>query len=549
LEVKKRFFIQRSRFLCSFRKKDPEGAYDRQALKIVEKLKAASFENLLTRINVERFSDVPEELTERERALKFGLRELNRHIAEELSKVNPDMGVVRKLRDERRLKERSFKALKARLKKDFPAYAGLKYPDPIYAHSLEKRILDRDEAILEYMVTRSKTYVFAIDRRGFRARTIDYSQMSLQHDVEALLRPLHRADTNASWDPSVAYRLYDQLVRPVEYLFKRNKNVTIIPHGPLVSLPFEMLVCSKAHAQKKFWSEKNRPTYLIEKYTFCYAPSASALAYLKSRKRKKAPGWSLVAFGDADYRDSDPNRKLNEHAEKLFGLIRRSGERLAGQGLRPLSGARKGISEIARIVGGPNQTYLGREATESLFKKADLSRYCYVHLATHGVMLGGVGKLWRQPAVVFSLYGDTQNDGFLQLGEAFGLKLNSDLLVLTSCLSCAPTAGVMDTGIEGMSRAFLFAGADSVILSMWQVNDRSASRLFIQMYEKLKDLSRSEALRHAKLSLIHQRGTSHPRYWAPFVLIGNWRADRKSTYHEVDASEIRFKGFPCGGKC
>ncbi len=357
---------------------------------------------------------------------------------------------------------------------------------------------------------------------------MEYSSKDLERDIDLLTRPLRHADTQSNWDPSIAYRLYFYLIKPLEYFLAGKKTVVVIPHGPLAALPFEILVDSKEHADKRFWSAKDPPSYLLEKYAFAYAPSVSVLSSLRARKSDRVPGWNLVAFGDAIYRDEEKKRKLNPGAEKLISSLAGDSSGSRGSELKPLPGARREISEIVKIIGGPTQTYLGAQATETLFKKADLSRYKYIHLATHGLLLSGVGRLQQQPAIVFSLFGDRENDGFLQLGEVFGLKLNSDLVVVSSCLSPGKWNPGEANGLLSLSRAFLFAGTDAVILSTWQVNDESTARLFIEMYRNLKKGSKAEALRQAKLTLLKDPSTSHPFYWGPFILMGNWKVRYRS---------------------
>jgi tetratricopeptide (TPR) repeat protein len=529
------------RVLMTLAKKDPAGAYDNQALRIVEKLKAAEFENTLSRINVDRFSDLPQDLLVKEKSLKLSLRRINSRLAEELSKGSSEQPQVQKLLRARRAKEKVFADLKERLIKEYPSYADLRYPRPLSVHQLQKEIIDPDEAILEYMVTRSRTYIFALDRQRFHTYSIEYSSKDLERDVDLLTRPLHRADTQANWDPSVAYRLYTRVIKPIEYFLAAKKTVVVIPHGPLSALPFEVLVDSKAHAQKRFWSVTDRPSYLLEKYAFAYAPSCAVLASLRTRKRDRDPGWNLVAFGDAVYQDEQKKREPNPGAERLLSSLSGSSPGSRGPELRPLPGARREISEIVKIMGGPTQTYLGAQATETLFKKADLSRYKYIHLATHGLLVGGAGKLQQQPAIIFSLFGDHENDGFLQLGEVFGLKLNSDLVVVSSCLSPGKWNPGEANGLVSLCRAFLFAGTDSVILSTWQVNDESTAKLFIEMYSNLKTGSKAEALRQAKLALLNNPSTSHPFYWGPFILMGNWKVRYNPASNRVDSSEIRIK--------
>ncbi len=144
------------RVLMILAKKDPEGAYDNQALRIVEKLKAAEFENTLSRINVDRFSDLPQDLLVKEKSLRLSLRKLNARFAEVLSNGKPEQSQIQKLLDERRAKERAFASLKERLIKEYPAYAEMRYPRPLSVHQLQKDVIDPDEAILEFMVTRSR---------------------------------------------------------------------------------------------------------------------------------------------------------------------------------------------------------------------------------------------------------------------------------------------------------------------------------------------------------------------------------------------------------
>jgi len=382
-----------------------------------------------------------------------------------------------------------------------------------------------------------------MDKTRFATYSIDYSVKDLERDVNALLRPLQRADTQESWDPSIAYKIYSQMIQPAEQFLQGKKVVTVIPHGPLCSLPLEILVTSKAHAAKRFWSASDRPSYLLERYAFCYAPSSSLLSYLRARKRQAKPGWTLVAFGDPIYADEEKKKELNAGAERMSAGVEEISKAARGHRSQMPPISRKEVSEIVKTMGGPVQTYFGAQATESLFKKADLGRYGYIHLAVQSLLLGGPGKLWQQPAVVFSLYGDQENDGFLQLGEIFGLRLNADLVVLASCVAPGKEQQAGGYGLTGLARAFLFAGADAVVMSLWPVNHESTSRLFLEMYGRLRDGSKAQALRHAKMELLMNRSTSHPYYWGSFVLMGKWGVAYPPGFHRVDPAKMRFQGL------
>lgn len=531
------------RVLMNLAKKDPDGAYDNQALRLVERLKAASFENTLSRINVPSFSDLPNELLIKEKSLRLSINRLNTKLMEERSKIHPNTELMKKLLEERRKKEKNFANLRDQLSREYPSYVNLTKPKPMSIHQIQKS-LDPDEVLLEYMVTRGRTYIFAIDKYRFHTFSVDYPLSEIERDVELLVRPLQKHETLASWDPSVAYKIYSKIVKPVEYAMIGKKAAVIIPHGPLCWVPFDILVDSKSHETRRFWSANDRPSYLLEKYAFCYAESTYSLCLYRNKSRGNRPGWNLVAFGDPVLSSADKALEQNHGAQRLLSSLNLPQNISARDEelLRPLHGTRKEILEITKIVGGPTQTYLGSQATESLFKKADLSRYMYIHLATYGVITNGLVRSQQQPAIVFSLYGDNENDGFLQLGEVFGLKLNAEMVVLSSCLTPGKIAHSASNGPFDLARAFLFAGADSVVMSMWQVNDDHGEKLLLEMYKNEKDGSKSEALRKAKLTMLNSQGTSHPYYWGSYILVGDWRPRFITANNRWEPESVGFKG-------
>ena len=531
------------RVLMNLAKKDPEGEYDNQALRLVERLKAASFEDTLSMINIPSFSNVPDDLLLREKSLRLSLNRLNVKLMEQRSKNHPNNELIKKLLKERRKKEQSFAVLRDQLSRDYPAYVNLTKPKTMSIHQVQKH-LDPEEVLLEYMVTRGRTYIFAIDKYRFHTFSIDYPLSEMDRDVELLIRPLHKHETLASWDPSVAYKIYSKIVKPVEYAMAGKKIVTVIPHGPLCWVPFEILVDSKSHETKRFWSANDKPSYLLEKYTFCYAESTFSLCLYRNKPSEIKPGWNLVAFGDPVFNDPTKTLELNPGTQKLISLVNmpQNLPLRENEMLRPLRETRKEILEISKIVGGPTQTYLDRQATETLFKKADLSRYMYIHLGTYGVLTNGFGRSRQQPAIIFSLFGDKESDGFLQLGEVFGLKLNADLVVLSSCISPANILNSSSNGPFDLAKAFLFAGTSSMVLSSWQVNEEHAERLLLEMYRNLKDDSKAEALKKAQISLLQSPGTSHPYYWGSYILVGDWRHKFLSANNRWEPESVGFKG-------
>ncbi|MFQ5875316.1 MAG: CHAT domain-containing protein [Dehalococcoidia bacterium] len=173
---------------------------------------------------------------------------------------------------------------------------------------------------------------------------------------------------------------------------------------------------------------------------------------------------------------------------------------------------------------------LRERATVERVQELDLSRYRILHFATHGVLGDEVG-LTTQPALVLSQIGEKgKHGGLLQFADILDLNLNADLVVLSAC-STGLGRLRQGEGIVGLTRAFLYAGASSVVVSLWKVEDQSTSLLMEHFYERLKQgESEAEALRQAKLDVMRStvelkaigmhQSLASPFYWAPFVLVG-----------------------------
>ena len=163
--------------------------------------------------------------------------------------------------------------------------------------------------------------------------------------------------------------------------------------------------------------------------------------------------------------------------------------------------------------------YTGAEATEASVKSADLSNIRYLHFAAHGVI--DEDNPMRS-GIVLSRVAQSNEDGTLQMNEVMRLKLGAEVVTLSACRT--GLGKVMNgEGVIGLTRAFQYAGAKDVVVSLWNVNDVATSELMKAFYQNLtRGLRKDEALRQAKLQFLHgARGTwKHPYFWAPFVLNG-----------------------------
>jgi CHAT domain-containing protein len=186
----------------------------------------------------------------------------------------------------------------------------------------------------------------------------------------------------------------------------------------------------------------------------------------------------------------------------------------------PLPGAEKEVKLIADCVNRgkaavPRQALnlIRAQATEAEFRQI-ASVHNYIHLATHGYV---VSDALRCGLVLAKTGMTTETDGILTTAEIFGLPLNAELVVLSACQT--GLGEISSDGVAGLSRAFLYAGASSLIVSLWQVSDEVTQELMVKFYEELShDGNKARALRAAQLAAMKKY--PHPKDWAGFVLVG-----------------------------
>jgi CHAT domain-containing protein len=189
--------------------------------------------------------------------------------------------------------------------------------------------------------------------------------------------------------------------------------------------------------------------------------------------------------------------------------------------LNELPGTESEVNEIAKLFGTQNYTsglFLKEQADEKLIKSEKVKNYNYIHLATHGVVDESNPALSR----IFLQSDIGSEDGNLFTGEIYNLNLDADLVTLSACQTGLGKISKGE-GVIGLSRALVYAGARSIIVSFWSVADESTSELMKDFYRKMlenRSADFSTSLRNAKLELVKNESYAAPYYWAPFILIG-----------------------------
>jgi CHAT domain-containing protein len=444
-----------------------------EAFSYVERAKSRAFLDMLGNHKLGLKDAATQEQLEKERMFQNRINSLIDRTRKERSKPGDQQRAVLSEWDTELVEaQKDYRKLLLEIKKSSPELSSLVSVDPLQLKKVQK-LIDKDEAIIEYFVTENKTIAFIIERKKVDAIQIDVRENKLKAKIQELRESLSKQgylkDRDAYEAPSK--ELYDLLLKPA-LLSVKAKRLCIVPHGALHYLPFHMLADEKE--------------YLIDKYEIFYSPSASVQQFcLQKRKDAKA---QILALGNPDYEDKLPQLPFAE-AE---------------------------INKIKKLF-PETAAYTGKKATESVSKLRS-SEMSIVHFATHAE--------FNEYVPIFSsirLTKDESEDGRLEVHEIFGLDLSkASLVTLSGCESGLSKIGTGDELI-GLPRAFIYAGTPSVLASLWKVDDLSTALLMTEFYKNLKTMPKSLALQQAQISIRNTCKDNHPIFWAPFVLIGDWK--------------------------
>jgi CHAT domain-containing protein len=490
--------------LYELHQQQPAKEFDRMAFTYIEKSKARGLLDLLAESEVDIRQGIDPELLKQEQALEEEYAQANTHLQHILSgpETSIDQQLVSALRKDLESIDDQLEDMKFKITRENPRYAEIKYPEPVTITQIQDHLLKEHTLLIEYKVTGDALFACGISSNGFHFIKLDITKEELTEKVLAL-RNCFEVIEDEGLIAGRAFELYDVLLRPVLNNFDRKEELLIVPDGILNYLPFETLIPEEAYTAQGF----SAVSFLINDYTIRYVQSAT-VAYNLAKKTSGLTGDRLFAMGDPVFSQNElmtgngyiRSALSDEERDRLKRLI------YSGEEVKSISGL---FSE--------SSVYLRKEATEERLKISPLENYRYLHLATHGLLNENNPRF---SGLVLTLDDDPTEDGFLLTREIFNLTLNADLVVLSACRTGLGKL-VDGEGIVGLTRAWFYAGASSLVVSLWNINDRSTSLLMEAFYKKIQEgLDYGRALREAKLTLIGQEVYSHPYYWGGFILMG-----------------------------
>jgi len=288
--------------------------------------------------------------------------------------------------------------------------------------------------------------------------------------------------------------------------------------------------------------------YLIKSNEIIYAPSASVVGAIRQQNISSA-GRAMLILADPVFNSNDARAHgaaASANSAETRGLgIQSALTDVAGQDATPtaesakmqglplarLAGTRaeaEQIVKLAKTSGAQADVWLDLDASEDNLETRDISKYRVLHIATHGLLNAERPQF---TGLVLSLIGNKNEDGFLRTDEVFNLHLGAPLVMLSAC-ETGLGKEKRGEGVMGLTRAFMYAGAPTVGVTLWSVADKSTAELMTDFYKRLLitpspaspgGVSASAAMRDAQLAMITGKKYSAPFYWAPFVLVGDWR--------------------------
>ncbi|MFA4906668.1 MAG: tetratricopeptide repeat protein, partial [archaeon] len=336
-----------------------------------------------------------------------------------------------------------------RLRKAYPEYAGIHYPQPVKP---EEVLLNLNEVLIEFEVTDNATIVFMLKDKKVKTRRIDISREELQQKVleyRGYFEDISQISDLLKFDPQKGKKLYDLLFGDLLASVKEGTNLVIVPDEFLGILPFEALI-TDLPKEEKFGEGEFGPfplgvTYLADRYTLSYAQSATSLSLIRTLKKEVVTGNNMLVVADPIFSATDSRMTQTARLEVAQETINLMGaisdwKQMGMAGIRYRGEERK-ISEIAdelfprlektevlagkmkSLFGGKTMVLSGLNAREDKVKNTNFADYGFLTFATHGILDNMVPYI-REPALVLSQVGNPEGvDGFLTMSEVMALKL------------------------------------------------------------------------------------------------------------------------------
>jgi CHAT domain-containing protein len=472
-----------------------------EALHYLERSRLQKLRDQFDQLRPHLANEEEEKARKKEKELREQIEEARTQLTEEKSKPREkqDARKIAQLENRLSVKRQEYIEYISDLRDKFPQLASLLAIQPDTLIDLQG-LLPAQVALIQYLILEEGLYIFVVTKESLSYKEVKVTQTDLEAKIDYLrsllmnpqiplnlgplevktLKPKERSRSDlyemfVSPFFKASGELHHLLIKPVEGELSGFTVLGIIPNGKLHLLPFQALGETNSRGEFRF---------LVEDKSLFHLNSQSILKFAQQRAEEIRNKGNLIAFGN-------PDNSLR-YAEEEIELIRR---------LFPKAKA-----------------YVRHNATEDKVK-AGLAGFNVLHLATHGKLKGDI----KESYILLAPSSDGKEDGRLFIREIWGLQLMEYQLVTLS--ACETARGKEASGdiMVSLQTAFLRAGTPTIVASLWEVDDQATGILMETFYHNLMRQGKAQALRRAQLSLLKDPRYVYPYYWAPFILVGDWR--------------------------
>jgi len=426
------------------------------------------------------------------------------------------------------------KRLNERVKEEFPAYSAFMKTDPLSIKRTQNILNSNEAMVLTSGIYNKKLHVFVITPKKYKTYFIDISRKHIKKLVNTIrgsldLQGMKSVLEMKSFKYQLAYELYDKLLGKAANLLIGKSHIHFVTSGELSKLPLGLLITKDP---EKVDNYKNI-NWLIRRFSLSRLPSVNSLKLIREVKARSSSKQPFIGFGDPIFQNGSKPLRMVEIEKILKKQIKKLPNRLK---LSELPDTADELKSIALFLGSDKSSLFLRErANETNVKTINLNRARIIAFATHAVMAGEINEN-SEPGIMLTPNPSGPNkfdDGFLSASEISQLKLNADWVILSAC-NTASGRDYNGESFSGLTKAFLYAGTRSLLVSHWSVSSKATVILTTKIFEALRanpQISHSEAHRRSMRNLALTKEFHHPAFWAAFSLVGDG-ANRKVNLRE-----------------
>ncbi len=467
-----------------------QAKYKEEIFSLVERSKNFHFRLSKDFKKITKVSGIPNSLIKQEIFLNKRISELSALVSRQKG-LGENYDLAAKELYEKRL---LFNDLRVSFERKYPKYYNLKYEiSPIGLNLVQQELIEGNQSIVDYYLTPKFIYILVINNEDFDLVkidiSIDFEQRIIQFRQSILDFGEGKIERVAALNDYIWFgnSLYKKVIEPISYLLK--KKIVIIPDKGLSILPFDALLTTEDSNPSI-----NGLSYLLRDYQISYSYSIKLLTHTESDLNYEK---SIICFAP----------KFQSKVLKNPKFVQNEFRQL--ENLPYVALEIDNIKEYFQL-----ELREGEAATEQNFSK-DSKGFQIIHCASHSNS--------EQGYLAFTQISDSLENELLYVHEIYNMELECELVTMSSCSSSFGDVK-QGEGLFSLTRAFLFAGAQSVLGTLWQIQDKATAKLMKYYYRNLsQEKGKSEALRAAKLAYIDESSNveAHPYYWSSFILVGN----------------------------